>query len=637
MKKFHQLCFITLSSLFVIMTITTSSSSATAFTYLIPAQIPGAKHVTTNNHHHRAALTLSNENDEEQQSSSASSSSAGDDVIYRPTISDDDAASLKSRSSTRRYTTRQRTGDLPDVHWRSIPMSHLRAHPNFQPLPPPSQLSALPTKEHVRYFRQESWQWDYLHRGRCTTSQTAAALGFLESKAAHYLGIPNSLRRGGYSAWQRLREEVPSEIENLTELERVLCEGRADNNNISNATSTTSDGAAETYNSWRPGTKESERLWISSQQLRQRRHNNNITTSSTSSTSYYHRKPFPFSAKYIPSLTRDELRQRKMYVEHIEQSPSPMATRMRWGNAQEATSVLTALNYFCGLDEDTVIREVGMCGAGFDPDVDNSDTNVRDGALLQGLSIGATPDALVCHSDGTVEVLEVKNHCPFVWNKISPHYTGNKGGGGGGGNRNRNKKKKKLHSNRRRRHQNSRKLNDDIADDYGDGEPAKKFAPKHYLIRDFHLERRIPPVYIPQLMMEILCVGNAVDLDGNAQSSSSSEPLCKSAVMVRQTATKGAIMLRLNRDEEWITEMQYFLGRFKKEYVDTGIIPEDNFFWESGGERYHKFLERTKELSESVEFVAFIDHQKIQRVVFEHSVKGEIDLFLDEVDVEEED
>ena len=116
-----------------------------------------------------------------------------------------------------------------------------------------------------------------------------------------------------------------------------------------------------------------------------------------------------------------------MYVEHREQSPSPMATRMRWGNAQEATSVLTALNYFCGLDESTVIREVGMCGAGFDPDVggggdDNNssvgDTNVRDGALLQGLSIGATPDALVCHGDGTVEVLEVKNHCPFVWNKI---------------------------------------------------------------------------------------------------------------------------------------------------------------------------------------------------------------------------
>ena len=367
----------------------------------------------------------------------------------------------------------------------------------------------------------------------------------------------------------------------------------------------------------------------------------------------------------------EDLRQRKQRSMEQQQQqasslPSPMATRMRWGNAQEATSILTALNYFCGLNDDTVIREVGMCGAAFDLDTvssgsissgNNNNNNtttttvntVRNGELLQGLRIGATPDALVCHGDGTVEVLEVKNHCPFVWNKISPHYPQNKVKGSGGGSKSRNrtkkKKKKKLQSNRlRRRHHPPVKLNDDIADDYGDDEPIKrKLAPKHYLIRDFHLERRIPPVYIPQLMMEILCVGDSIDLDGTTttttskSSSSSSKPICKSAVMVRQTATKGAILLRLNRDEEWITEMQYFLGRFKTEFVDTGIIPQDNFFWESGGERYHKFLQRTKEISESVEFVAFIDHQKIQRVVFENGVKGEIPLFLDSVKVDGEE
>ena len=185
MKNFHRwasFCII-LSSLFIM---TTTSSSASAFTFLIPAQIPGAKHVTNNNHHGAVAVSHEN-NDGEQQSSFA-----GDEVVYRPTtttISDDTSSQSSSQSSTQRrrrhnYKTRQRTGDLPDVHWRSIPMSHLRCHPNFQPLPPPSSVNALPTKEHVRYFRQESWQWDYLHRGRCTTSQTAAALGFLESKAA---------------------------------------------------------------------------------------------------------------------------------------------------------------------------------------------------------------------------------------------------------------------------------------------------------------------------------------------------------------------------------------------------------------------------------------------------------------------
>jgi len=180
------------------MTITPTSSSASAFTYLIPAQIPGAKHITKTNNHRAATAAVgdNDDDDDDDEQSSASSSAAGDKVVYKPTIrSDDDEedASIKSSSSSYKqrlrnkpnyYITKQRTGNLPDVHWRSIPMSHLRCHPNFQPLPPPSQITSLQTKEHVRYFRQESWQWDYLHRGRCTTSQTAAALGFLESKAA---------------------------------------------------------------------------------------------------------------------------------------------------------------------------------------------------------------------------------------------------------------------------------------------------------------------------------------------------------------------------------------------------------------------------------------------------------------------
>jgi hypothetical protein len=698
-----------------------STSAAAAFTYLIPAQIPGAKHVVVkkkkvvSSSESCSAVALRSDDDDEglvisslttatattendyceqQQQPAAPPSSSSSATT---TSSSSSSSSIKSSQSTtrrRRYKPRrhQRTGNLPDVHWRSIPMSHLRCHPNFQPLPPPSQITSIPTKEHVRYFRQDSWQWDYLHRGRCTTSQTAAALGFLESKAAHYLGIPNSLRRGGYGAWERLREHVPDELYgDLKALECVLCEGRAtdDLNNEGNNSATTSSSSSTTssdkVSTWRPGAKETERLWISSQQLRQRRSIHNITESSTSSTSHQRRKPFPFVAKYIPNLSYEELYQRKLVIQHYEQSPSPMATRMRWGNAQEATSILTALNYFCKLDEKTIIREVGMCGCAFDHDVkkynndnddndnddsDDSGNNHDSGAddLLQGLSIGATPDALVCHGDGTVEVLEVKNHCPFVWNKISPHYTQkNHGGGSSGGNRrngnnssssssisNRKKKKHKMKGNRHR-HQNNRKLNDDIADNYGEGggdhhKPSaatrkkengdsnnnNNRLPKHYLIRDFHLEQRIPPVYIPQLMMEILCVGDAIDLDDNDKSNNKqqqqSKPICKSAIMVRQTATKGAILLRLNRDEEWITEMKYWLGKFKREFVDEGIIPEDNFFWDTGGERYQKFLQRTKQLSESVEFVAFIEHGNIQRVVFEHGVKGEIPLFLDNVD-----
>lgn len=688
-----------------------TSAAAAAFTYLIPAQIPGAKHKVVkkkvvksrSSSESCSAVALRSDDDEEGliiSSLTTATEENGGQQQQQPAVPSSSSSATTTSSSSinssqskrrRRYKPRrhQRTGNLPDVHWRSIPMSHLRCHPNFQPLPPPSQITSIPTKEHVRHFRQDSWQWDYLHRGRCTTSQTAAALGFLESKAAHYLGIPNSLRRGGYGAWERLREHVPDELyDDLKALECVLCEGRATddivnnegNNSATTSTSLTTTTSDTKVSTWRPGAKETERLWISSQQLRQRRSIHNITESSTSSTSHYRRKPFPFVAKYIPNLSTEELYQRKLVIQHYEQSPSPMATRMRWGNAQEATSILTALNYFCKEDEKTIIREVGMCGCAFDRDVkkynngndDSGNKEVGGGGddddLLQGLSIGATPDALVCHGDGTVEVLEVKNHCPFVWNKISPHYTqknhGGSGSGGGGNRRNgnssnksSNKKKKHKMKGNRHRHQNNRRLNDDIADNYGEGggdhhKPSaatrkkengdnnnnNNRLPKHYLIRDFHLEQRIPPVYIPQLMMEILCVGDEIDLKNdndevnNKQQHQSKKPICKSAIMVRQTATKGAILLRLNRDEEWITEMKYWLGKFKKEFVDEGIIPEDNFFWDTGGERYQKFLQRTKELSESVEFVAFIEHGNIQRVVFEHGVKGEIPLFLDNVE-----
>eukprot|EP00580_Thalassiosira_gravida_P017243 CAMPEP_0201661460 /NCGR_PEP_ID=MMETSP0494-20130426/3824_1 /ASSEMBLY_ACC=CAM_ASM_000839 /TAXON_ID=420259 /ORGANISM="Thalassiosira gravida, Strain GMp14c1" /LENGTH=631 /DNA_ID=CAMNT_0048139581 /DNA_START=272 /DNA_END=2167 /DNA_ORIENTATION=+ len=597
---------------------------------LVPSQVPGARrHVVnakkedTTKALHYATHANNDKNGGDLE--------AGDQVVYtsldisnelpsNPSNDNNDNASAAS-SSTSSSTTKNRkrisiprTGNLPDIHWRAISMSHLRAHPNFQPLPPPSHISSLPTKEHVRNFRQDSWQWDYLHTGRCTTSQCAAALGFLEPRAARFLGIPSSLRRGGSGAWERLRQVVDDDVDvDLKGLEGVLCEGRTgcdtpsvldDNNNNGNHGEKRGD---TTVRRWRPTSKESERIWIPAHRL-----HNGLRT-----------KPFPFTAKYIPNLTNDELYTRKLYLQRTHGTPSPMKTRMQWGNAQEATSVLTALNYFCDVDRRTTIHEVGMCGAGFDDGEDE---------VLQGVKIGASPDAIICHGNGTVEVLEVKNHCPFVWNRISPHY----------GNVKKSSNKKKKNKGKKKGKNKKKEVEDDEDDEQQKG-GGHDGGPKHYLIRDFQLERRIPTAYIPQLMMEMLCVGDAVDLDNDnddAHNSASRTPICTSAVMVRQTATKGAILLRLQRDEEWIQEMKYYLGRFQSEFVNTGKVPADNFFYDSDpNSRYHKFLQRTIELSESVEQVAFIDHSGVQRMVLERSrrTKGssplhhKVPLFLDRV------
>ena len=467
-------------------------------------------------------------------------------------------------------------------------------------------IKTLPTKEHVRNFRQDSWQWDYLHVGRCTTSQAAGALGFLEPKTATFLGIPRSLQRGGMSAWHRLQQSLPEEELELDAMEHALCEGRSTLENSNNRDDESADESNNVVGSWRTGTKESERLWIPASNLRI----NAIRTT-----------PFPFTAKYIPKLTMEELYTRKLFLKEHHLNPSPMKTRMQWGNAQEATSILTALNYFCGEDKETTIHEVGMCGAGFDDAIANDPHDP-----LQGVKIGASPDALICHGNGTVEVLEVKNHCPFVWNRISPHFTsGSKHSSG-------KKKKGKKGDKRKKKKKNGNKgeEDDDHVTDRQRNNEERDHIPKHYLIRDFQLERKIPPVYIPQLMMEMLCVGDAVNLDDPTQSTS--EPICTSAIMVRQTATRGAILLRLQRDEEWIQEMKYYLGEFQRHYVNTGTVPPDNFFYdEDRNSRYYKFLQRTKEISESVEQVAFIDHGQIQRMVLERGVGGEVPLFLDRV------
>ncbi len=395
---------------------------------------------------------------------------------------------------------------------------------------------------------------------------------------------------------------MPEHDQSLPTMDRILCEGR----------STTHDSEAIVVGSWRPGVKEMDRLWVPASKLRTM---GGVLPSNSSSS-----KPFPFPAKYVPTLTNDELYQRKVHVKEHHQTPSPMKTRMHWGNAQEATSILTALNYFCGIDNSTVIHEVGMCGAKFDDEeVDH------DSFLLNGVKIGASPDAIIVHGNGTVEVLEVKNHCPFVWNRITPHFSNNS-------------TSRNNHSNSRHRRQNNTERKNKTKGEEQHRESSG--LPKHYLIRDFQLERRIPPLYIPQLMMEMLCVGDSVNLDwstcnqnSTASSSSSSPIVCTSAIMVRQTATKGAILLRLKRDEEWIREMKYWLGKFKDKYVDTNKIPDDNFFWsEDPNSRYRKFLKRTKELSESVEQVAFLEHGRIQRMVLDRGAgRGEVPLFLDRV------
>mmetsp|Transcript_31539 Transcript_31539/g.94380 ORF Transcript_31539/g.94380 Transcript_31539/m.94380 type:complete len:640 (-) Transcript_31539:54-1973(-) len=479
--------------------------------------------------------------------------SGGDEVVYQgiesaPAFQDaklDDPKVEKSKvtekGNRRKKKTKQRrmatTGNIPDVQWRAIPMEHLRHHPVFEPLPHPNKIVRMKALEDVRYFRQESWQWDALHAGRCTTSQAAAALGLLEAKVGGFLGIPRSLRKGGVGAYHRLRQTA---LRDLDEMERVLCIGGNEEDG-----STTRDP-----------------LWIA-----------NSNGGRSKKTSRNDKGPYPFAAIYLPRITKRECAERRKIIgDHYLNGASPFSARMQWGNAQESTALLTALNYFWKKDPDTLIKEVGMCGAGLE--MNRTELCPPGEGEHTGLILGASPDAVILHKNGTLEALEVKNHCPFV-----PATWGTRG-------------KKKHHGNSN--------------------------ATNHvFRIRELPIQAMVPPAYIPQLMMEMLTLG----------------PNCRSAVMVRQTATNGAVILRLHRDDHWMREMLHFLNRFVADYVNNSVTPPHNFFWDSddnGNEdcdRYRNFIRRTKEISESVELVDFVRHNEIQRVI--SADHHHIPLFLD--------
>merc|ERR1712151_1487048 len=134
------------------------------------------------------------------------------------------------------------SGLIPDIEWRAISMDHLRHHPNFIPLPQPHTISSIANIQDINQFRQDSWQWDELHKGRCTTSIASSALGFLDPIPSKILNVPLSFASrynrsgisGGIKAYHRLSCGI--DLVTLDDFNRVLC------NNDNSTSSSFSDG-----------------------------------------------------------------------------------------------------------------------------------------------------------------------------------------------------------------------------------------------------------------------------------------------------------------------------------------------------------------------------------------------------------
>lgn len=268
--------------------------------------------------------------------------------------------------------------------------------------------------------------------------------------------------------------------------------------------------------------------------------------------------------------------------------------RCAWGSAQEAAALAALLE---ALPRGATLEEIGL--AILSPD--NLPTAELRAAALAGElpPLGASPDAMIRpHAGAPLEAVEVKNVCPFFDLPDRPRRSGptifGSGSGGGRG------------ANRGAHHGAHR------ADPSG---PVRRFGayPRYLpqeerrLLPPFKLKaphESVPTMYVPQVQVEMLVTGARV------------------ATYVSASASQGLNLIRIARDDAYLTELLHFLRTFWTS-VRLRQRPSDELFWrgsavgsdagEGRGDRkardgaqddtdevarYERFLRRTREISE---------------------------------------
>jgi hypothetical protein len=269
-------------------------------------------------------------------------------------------------------------GSIANIYWGAIPMDDLRAHPHYTALPDPSDI-IISTYQDLCLFRQDTWQWDALHQGRLTTSKLASLLGFYEQETATYLRIPNSLRghERAVASWQHLRQKPPDSWLHLQTGSAIK--------------STCGDDATS--------------LWIASENTHQQ-----VIGDKTGRLGHDISR-FPYH--YNPQDEKWSKRIRSEGLRDVRQ------IRLAWGSTQEATALLAVLNHLSRTRANARLMESGMCVFealdGESPSRASLDIIRRWIAEDKSLPLlGASPDGLIRHSDGSLTVLEVKCFSPFI-------------------------------------------------------------------------------------------------------------------------------------------------------------------------------------------------------------------------------
>eukprot|EP00943_MAST-04B_sp_MAST-4B-sp1_P003754 g3754.t1 len=419
----------------------------------------------------------------------------------------------KGKKTQRKYYKKKKfVTQKPKANvWVYIPEDHLRAHPLYKQLPVVESLRKLNSFGDLSLFRQSSQQWNLMHNGRLTTSRAAGATGMLEKKFARKLGIPDSLSGNGKARQSFFHLRNAPAFVNLLGAEKILC-GLDESNN-------------DNYKN------DAETKFLIKQ---------NDEYISTLEKSLWTKNDVKKNSK---KFAYNYMRNNDKKNSNNKANAYNKYNRMAYGNIQEPTAILVALNHFYKYN--FTIHECGMYAGEallekYDNHINNINKNTKQEKhdtkssisnyselqekqiemlkelLKIGCRIGASPDGVIKNNknQNDVQALEVKNH---------------------------------LNLNKQA---------------YATFESMSTW-------------------YVVQLQLEMFCIG----------------PNCKSAILVRLSSTKGAVIFKMKRDDEYILMMLKRFQIFYSKFVLTNTPPPSNF--DNDNELLQRFVEKTNNIAKS--------------------------------------
>lgn len=484
------------------------------------------------------------------------------------------------------------TGNNPHLGFRSVSDSHIRKQPFFVPLDPVQQ-TPVRTFAEARALRQHTRVWDALHLKRVTTSKIAATLGFYERDVATRLGVPKSLQGHGkaVAVWHHLVHDEENPLQTLIaatqaklstatatqavplvatvglqplDPDRVASllksvgskEGRgatsdSDDEIASSSGAFAHASAAAAGKSKAKGTEQSAST-DATQRLPLQSPGGlwrlTLPAASVVSNSSRSTQPPTFAYRYCPARPAD--------TGPGGQSPfaSPSdgsgGVRMQWGSIQESIGVLAALNALVGTQVMHAHRE----------------SKIEQACMLNSrvLECGLCPS----------ECVPLPPDLPFPTDQL-PLFGASPDG----------------------------------VIMYGDGRvegiEVKSHSPFQEKVRgapgpaftfvDRGPQESVGPWYVPQLMMECFCLG----------------PHCTGVNFVSVSASRGARVFWVPRDDRFISLMLLFVYRFKTMYADTGREPPANFF--SADATHRELVRETLRIAKQAELRLDLPDTHVQR------------------------